>query len=180
MTQPGAPSLIEKLNATWRRWSTRPGGKWLFSRVLGTFVPYTGSIAPQVQELRPGYAQVRMRDRRSVRNHLKSVHAIALANLGEVSTGLATLSAMPATVQGILVRLSVEYLKKARGTLTAECSSHPPVVTEPVEYEVTAEIRDEAGDVVARVTATWRLRHDVRAQSGNARASNRVPSESRA
>jgi acyl-coenzyme A thioesterase PaaI-like protein len=156
---PAPTSLIDRLNAAWRRLSTRPGGKWLFNRLLGTFVPYTGSIRPEVEELRPGYARVRMRDRRSVRNHLHSVHAIALANLGEVSTGLATLTAMPSTVQGILVGLSVEYVKKARGTLTAECSSRPPAITTPVEYDVSADIRDAAGDVVARVTARWRLRN---------------------
>ena len=84
-------------------------------------IPYTGSIKARIVRLQPGHAQVRLPDKRRVRNHLNSVHAIALANVAELSTGLAVLSGMPAGINGILIGLEVHYLKKARGELIAEC-----------------------------------------------------------
>ena len=142
----------------WQRLAPWPGGRWLFSRVLGGFVPYTGSIRPRICALRPGYARVELRDRRRVRNHLDSIHAIALANLGEVASGLAVLTGLPPGTRGIVVRLSTEYLKKARGTLTAETRcAVPEVQGEDREFVVHADIRDRDGDAVARTTVCWRL-----------------------
>lgn len=141
----------------WSRLAPLPGGKGLFSRLLGWIVPYTRTIRPRVMELRPGYAKVRMADRRAVRNHLDSVHAIALANLGEMTTGLAMLAGLPSGMRAIPVRLSISFLKKARGPLVAEARCEVPGNGATGEYDFDSVISDASGDVVARTTVRWRL-----------------------
>jgi uncharacterized protein (TIGR00369 family) len=135
-----------------------PGGKTLFSFLLGRMTPYSGSIGARVQQLEPGFCRVTLRDRRRVRNHLGSIHAIALANLAEMASGLAVLVGLPAGVQGIVTGFSITYLKKARGLLTAECRAERLNVTSEQEYEATVAVADMQGDVVARASARWRLR----------------------
>jgi acyl-coenzyme A thioesterase PaaI-like protein len=154
-TSNAAPGAM--LRESWRRLSPLPGGKWLFSRLLARRVPYTGSIGATVIDLAPGYARVEMPDRKRVRNHLDSIHAVALMNLGEVATGLAMLVGLPPTIRGIVTGLSITFHKKARGRLTVECRCAIPTVTVDQEYAAEATITDPAGDVVARVTAHWRL-----------------------
>ncbi|WP_309892672.1 hotdog fold domain-containing protein [Archangium sp.] len=145
----------ETLRRTWNVLRHAPGGGVLMGQILGNLAPYTGTIRPEVLTLEEGYARVRMRDRRAVRNHLSSVHAIALMNLGEVATGVAMMSALPGDMRGIITHLEMDYLKKARGSITAECRAPLAVVGERREYDVQADLTDEAGEVVARARARW-------------------------
>ena len=152
---PDAPSY--RIRTAWQRLVRLPGGRWLFSRLIGWLAPYTGTMGATVVALEPGYARVELPDRRRVRNHLDSIHAVALMNLAELATGLAVVVGLPETARGIVTGLSITYHKKARGRLVAECRSAIPEVREPTDYEVTAIITDAAGDVVARAAARWRL-----------------------
>ncbi len=145
----------ETLRRAWGVLRHAPGGGVLMGQILGNLAPYTGTIRPEVLTLEEGYARIRMQDRRGVRNHLRSVHAIALMNLGEVSTGVAMMSALPGDMRGIITHLEMDYLKKARGPITAECRAPVAVVGERREYDVQADLTDEAGEVVARARARW-------------------------
>ena len=142
----------------WRRLAPLPGGKTLFSLLVGRITPYSGTIGARVEELAPGFCRAALRDRRRVRNHLASVHAMALANFAELTSGLAVLAGLAPGVQGIVTGFSISYQKKARGRLIAECRVSGLAVTAEREQEAAVTVTDAAGDVVARATARWRLR----------------------
>ena len=144
--------------STWDRCAYLPWGHYVFSWMLSKKVPYTGSIKPLVRELRSGYCKVEMKDHKSLRNHLNSLHAIALINLGEVASGLAVLSALPPKAKGIVTHLEIDYFKKARGAIRAESQFVLPDSTqEKIEVEVVSDLFDLAGDRVASVKARWKL-----------------------
>ncbi len=149
-------NLDLNLNSLWSTATKFPGGAKLFSLSLGFVAPYTGSISPEVQELRPGYARVSMRDRKAVRNHLSCVHAVALANLGELTGNLALMATLPNARDMIVTGFSIEYLKKARGTLTAECQLDAQPGAKELSPQVS--IRNAEGIEVARATARCLLR----------------------
>jgi uncharacterized protein (TIGR00369 family) len=148
----------ERLRALWRRLAPLPGGKRLFSFLFGRMAPYSGTLRARVEALDPGHCRVSLADRRRVRNHLESIHATALATLAEAASGLAVVAALAPGVQGIVTGFSITYVKKARGRVTADCHVDVPTVTAEREQRAEVAITDARGDVVARATATWRLR----------------------
>lgn len=148
---PGAESLVME---KWKRARGSRLGRWLFSRGVGRFAPYTGTIGAQVEELEPGHSVVTMRDRRAVRNHLNSVHAVALTNLIELTGSLSIIASLPPETRMIPVRLETDFIKKGRGLMTAEANCIIPSSNEKAELPATVVIRDDAGDEVARGRVT--------------------------
>ena len=147
----------KRLLSLWRRLHRLPGGTRLFSLIFGWRVPYSRSVRPHIRVLAPGHAEVEIPDRRANRQHLGSVHAVALMNLAEQTSGLALLTALPDGIRGIVTQLSMQYMKKARGPIRAVCDVAAPEVSGDVELDVTVECLDRSGAVVSRGTARWRL-----------------------
>lgn len=145
------------LRMAWDKLAPLPGGKAMFSRAVGETAPYTGTLRAQVEELRDGYARVALTPRRRLTNHLNSTHAVALMNLGEMCTGVGVMYAMPDDVRGIPIHLGMDYVKKARGVIRAECHVEPVRRGEVYQQEVTADLKDDHGEVVATFRAVWQI-----------------------
>lgn len=143
----------------WKNLSKLPGGKRLFSVLAGKYIPYTGSVCPLVEKMQTGEVVVSMQDRRAIRNHLKSIHALALANLGEFTTGLSLYSQLKQNEKAILVKLETQYLKKARGKLHSVTSFKiPESFQSDTDFLLEAEIKNAQNETVSKVQATWRVR----------------------
>jgi acyl-coenzyme A thioesterase PaaI-like protein len=142
------PSVL----SMYRRLSRWPAGRWLFSRAVCFRAPYFATIAPRFVALEPGRCEVRIRDRRRVHNHIGTVHAIAHCNLAELSAGVMTEASLPASMRWIPKGMTVEYLRKARGTLHALATPDIPIVESATGYDlpVIVSVRDTHGEEVFR------------------------------
>ncbi len=145
------------IRSMWDKLSTLPGGKFAFSKMVGRIAPYTSTIHASVHELGDGHATISMNDRKHLRNHLKSIHAMALANLAEITTGLAVVYTLPKDSRGILIGLEVEFVKKGRGKITASCEFQPPSSFEEQIIKAPATLKNPDGEVVTRAIATWKI-----------------------
>ena len=136
----------------WDRLHRLPGGTRAFTRLIGTAAPYTGTMGAHVREVREGYARVELPDRAKVRNHLRSIHAIALANLAELTGNVAVAYSLRDDQRFIVAGMSIDYLHKARGTITGHSSFELPTGEGRFEIEVPVELQDARGQTVARAT----------------------------
>jgi acyl-coenzyme A thioesterase PaaI-like protein len=151
MPQPSVLSLYHRL-------APLPAGRWLFSRVICLKAPYFASIAPRIESLAPGRGVATLRHRRRVSNHIGSVHAIALCNLAEFLGGLTCDVSIPPGMRWIPKGMTVEYLKKAMGTMRATATPEfaPAQAQTGYELPVRVQVTDGAGDAVFRARiAMW-------------------------
>ena len=140
------------IRALWDRAAGLPGGRAVFSRLVGMMAPYTGTIGARVEVLRQGYAEVVLPDRRAVRNHLQCVHAVALVNLAELTGNIALGYSLPDDARFIVAGLSIEYGKKARGDIRGICRCPEVPDSTRREYPVEVSMVNAAGEEVARAT----------------------------
>jgi acyl-coenzyme A thioesterase PaaI-like protein len=151
------PDTPHPLVERWTRFRAWPVGTALFNQVIRWTVPYAGSIRPRVRRLDVGRAEIEIRDRRSVRNHLRSIHAAALAHLGEMTANLALMTRQPDHGRWIVADMRAEYHRKARGTIVAEARVEPVDWGENRDIEGCATLRNRAGEAVATVTLSWKI-----------------------
>ena len=86
---------MPKVLSLYRQVTKLPKGRRIFSLFFSLQAPYFGTIRPLFVELRPNYAELTIRKRRRVQNHIGTVHVIAICNGLEAAMGALAESTVP-------------------------------------------------------------------------------------
>lgn len=105
--------------------SALPAGKRIFSILFGQKAPYFSSVHLQVQEMKPHLGQVRIPKRRSVKNHIGTIHAIAACNGLEAAMGLLAEATCPPDKRWLPKGMDVSYVAKSTTALTCIAETSP-------------------------------------------------------
>ena len=132
------------------------------SRLFNGAVKFAGTAGIRIVAADFHRAEMRLENRKKVRNHIGGVHAAATALLGESVTGLVFGLNVPDGRLPLLKAMEVNYLRRANGSLTAVARLSDEQVAlirsaEKGEVEVAVTITDEDGEqpVAARYLWAW-------------------------
>lgn len=139
--------------AYYQRISKLPFGNRIFSRLVTFIAPYFASIHPLIKDVRPGHCAILIKERRSIRNHIGTIHAIAMCNIAELAMGIVADVSIKPNLRWIPRSMKVEYLSKAKGTLTGICDIDPEIIV-PGDVDVPVEVMNESGKIVFRAVIT--------------------------
>ena len=126
--------------ALYQRAAALPLGRRAFSMMFATKAPYFLTVRPLVREVRPHHAELSIRKRWAVQNHIGTLHAIAVCNGLEAAMGLLAEATTPKDRRWIPKGMQVSYL--AKSTTDLLCVAE----TDPADWA-------QVGDVPVRVKA---------------------------
>jgi acyl-coenzyme A thioesterase PaaI-like protein len=162
------PEATPQVLRLYRRLQRISPGGWLFSRVICWRAPYFASIRPRITVLDREHCIAEMAHRRSVQNHIGSVHAIALCNLAELTAGVLAEACLPGPMRWIPKGMEVEYVSRAKGRMRAEAQPAVTPVVADAGYElpIRVTVRDVEDTEVfrarVRMWVTPRLKRSPR------------------
>lgn len=91
----------------------------IWTKVFGRLVPMVGTAKIRYVEVSPQQVIVEIDNHKAVQNHIHGVHAAATALLAETATGFITGLTVPDDRILLIKSLKVDYVKIAKGKLTA-------------------------------------------------------------
>lgn len=133
-----------------------PFGRYLFNKGVGFVAPFFGKIRPDIIELKPSLCIIKMKDRWGIRNHIGTVNAGAMCTLAELTGGMAVDATIPKHLRWIPIKMTVEYLRKGKGTLEATCSFDAALVQEG-DVVLPVIIKNTADKDVLRAEITFHI-----------------------
>lgn len=89
------------------------------SLVFGKVVPFVGTSGLLYEEISETRVIVSIKNRRKVQNHIKSVHAAAMALLAETASGFVVGVNLPDDKMPLIKTLKVDYVRRSSGDLRA-------------------------------------------------------------
>jgi acyl-coenzyme A thioesterase PaaI-like protein len=141
----------------------------LLNAILPWMIPFNRPHGFKVVPLPEGGISVQIPYWRINRNHIKGIHACALATAAEMCSGLSVLEHLdPKHYRLIMRSLHMDYHYQAKMNAVASCSPDPEMIrttvveplktTEAVDYTSTVLLKDEKGNHLATGTITWQVK----------------------
>ncbi|MGY5394579.1 DUF4442 domain-containing protein [Acinetobacter sp. NigerLNRRAM0016] len=132
----------------------------LWSKAFGRIVPMVGTANIRYLAVDQHHVVVRIENQRNMQNHIKGVHAAAMALLAETATGFLTGLHVPDHRILLIKTLHVDYLKVAQGGLTATASLSPKqqkliAEQEKGELLIPVTVIDDAGNEPIQCQMLW-------------------------
>jgi acyl-coenzyme A thioesterase PaaI-like protein len=148
---------MPQLLNVYRQVNRLPAGDRIFSRLFTHRAPYFATVRPRFVALRPGYAELVIRKRRRVLNHIKTVHVIAICNGLEAAMGALAEASIPRHKRWIPKGMEVSYTAKAVSDITCTAQTDPAAWTSD-EHDVPVRVkavREDGTTVVEGVIRLW-------------------------
>lgn len=135
-------------------------GAWATSFALGRVVPYVGTSGLRYEVLSPERVVVRIRNQRKVQNHIKGVHAAAMALLAETATGFCVGMNLPDDKLPLIKTMKIDYVRRSQGDMVADARLRPEQIQQILsqdkgEVTVPVTITDESGEQPIQAEMVW-------------------------
>jgi acyl-coenzyme A thioesterase PaaI-like protein len=140
----------------WRNLRRLPAGERAFSFAVGRRAPYFATIRPRFTVVEPNHVELVIPDRRTVHNHIGTVHAIALCNGLEAAMGALAEASIPRDRRWIPKGMEVTYTAKATGDITCIAETDAAQWSGDVP-DLTVRVRGVRDDGTAVIEGEIRL-----------------------
>ncbi|HEY3645729.1 MAG TPA: DUF4442 domain-containing protein [Gammaproteobacteria bacterium] len=137
--------------------------RFLITWAFGGTVHFVRTAGVKFQELTEERAVLSLANKRRVQNHIGTVHAAAVALIGETATGAVFGMSVPDEKLPILKSMRINYIKRSQGPLKAEATLTPAMrerfwVEEKGDIAVPVKITDETGEPTVDCEYVWAWR----------------------
>ncbi len=143
--------------------------RWRLNFMLPWVIPFNRPHGFKVVPLPTGGMSVIIPYWRINHNHVKGLHACALATAAEMCSGLSVLELVdPKKYRLIMRELHMSYHYQAKGRTTASCTPtlreiqeqvvEPLRTTETIDHASTVVLHDAGGRHIATGTITWQVK----------------------
>ncbi len=142
---------------------------WILNRVLSRAIPFNAPHHLRVIKISPGAAQILLPYRRSNLNHVKGIHACALATLCEYTIGLTLISKISESQFRIILKnIRLEYHYQAKMDVTATFNIADEVLKEKITgplqhadavfHEFEIKVFDSAQNHICTGFVNWQVK----------------------
>eukprot|EP01006_Ploeotia_vitrea_P004131 TRINITY_DN113912_c0_g1_i1.p1 TRINITY_DN113912_c0_g1~~TRINITY_DN113912_c0_g1_i1.p1 ORF type:complete len:172 (+),score=13.99 TRINITY_DN113912_c0_g1_i1:48-563(+) len=127
---------------------------------LGRAVPFTGTAGLNYEVLTENEVKVSVKNRRPVQNHIKGVHACAMALMAETASGFVVGMNIPDDKLPLLKQMTIQYKRRTEGNMQAVATLTPEQIdlirnTDKGEVVVPTEVTDETDVPPIQVEMVW-------------------------